>query len=155
MSHIATVEVRIQDLDALRSAAIRCGLEFREGQTHFRWFGGSDRPSEGYVSNVVNREHAVELGECQHAIGLPGNNRAYEIGVAAAVDGNGYQLLYDAYEGGYGLMKAVSSESNPNGIGRLVQAYSVEVATKAMASQGWRVQENTAENGVMELVCVR
>jgi hypothetical protein len=39
MSHIATVEVQIKDLDCLAKAAERCGLEFKKDQKNFRWYG--------------------------------------------------------------------------------------------------------------------
>ena len=41
MSHVATVEVQITDLDALKAACEKLGLEFVEEKTEFRWYGVS------------------------------------------------------------------------------------------------------------------
>ncbi len=41
MSHVATIEIQIKDLAALKQAAKDLGLEFRENQKTYRWYGYS------------------------------------------------------------------------------------------------------------------
>lgn len=144
MSHIATVEIEIRDLDALKAACARLGLEFRQGQQQYKWFGrsvGNYPLPAGFT--------AAELGSCEHAIGIPGNKRAYELGVVARRDGRpGYVLMWDFYMGGYGLEAVVGKDCNA-----LRQAYATEVAKRKAIQQGFRVQERKLSNGSVQLVC--
>ena len=39
MSHVANVEVEIQDLVALKAACAALGVEFVQGQQTYEWFG--------------------------------------------------------------------------------------------------------------------
>ena len=39
MSHVANVEVSINDLSALQSACAVLGLHFKHGQCTYKWFG--------------------------------------------------------------------------------------------------------------------
>jgi hypothetical protein len=106
MSHIAEVNLLVQDLNALHRACHRLGLELVRGQRTYRWYGRSvgDYPLPvGFAKN--------ELGTCEHAIRIPGNDRAYEIGIVTRRDGKpGYALLWDFYQGGYGLVEPVASQ---------------------------------------------
>lgn len=143
MSHVATVKVTIQDLDALRAACKAAGLEFREGQKTYRWWGTSvgDYPlPEGMT--------VADLGKCDHAIGIPGNDTSYEIGVVRR--GTSYILAWDFYAGGKGLEKVAGKNC-----GRLVQAYSMQVASKAALKSGYRMTgTKTNADGSVEMVFV-
>lgn len=126
-SHVVKVKTVINDLDALARACRAIGLEFRQGQQHYRWYGRSvgDYPlPEGITSDM--------LGHCDHAIAVPGNNQAYEIGVVKMPDGT-FSLLWDFWNGGYGLEAAVGKDC-----GRLTGAYNLEVAATAAIAQGWQ-----------------
>jgi len=85
MSHVTVIEFEIRDLECLRQACTELGLEFREGQKTFRWFGvhvGDYKVPDGFA--------VQDMGKCDHAIGLPGNGpskKAYEIGVVRRRDG--------------------------------------------------------------------
>ena len=126
MSHVSAIELEIKDMDALKAACERLGLNFLEGKTTYRWFGTwmGDYPlPEGFT-----RE---DLGKCSHAIRVPG--AAYEIGV---VTRNGKTtLLWDFWSSG-GLERVLG-----RGGGKLKQAYAVEAATRAAKKGGYRVQE--------------
>lgn len=158
MSHIAQIDLEIRDLEALKLACNRLGLEFREGQQKYRWWGQSqgDYP--------LPAGYAVEdLGKCIHAIGIPNDTQthkcysaiasanvpgAYEIGIVRRKDGKpGYSLLWDFYCGGYGLEDKVGANCS-----RLKQAYATEVAKKKALQQGFRVQERKLSNGSVQLV---
>lgn len=131
MSHVVAIEFRIRDLECLEKAAQSLGLEFHWGQTTHRWFNRfmNDYPlPEGFKPE--------ELGHCEHAISVPNNISAYEIGVVPAKDGDGYVLLYDFWQGGYGLLDKIGQDAN-----LLRQRYSVETVMKDRISQGYRVWE--------------
>ncbi len=125
MSHIAEVNLLVQDLAALARACQRLKLEFVPNQTSYRWYGRSvgDHPlPTGFTTE--------ELGRCEHAIRVPGNDMAYEIGVVSRRDGKpGYVLLWDFYRGGYGLMDYVGE-----GACQLQQAYALEVTLQTVAT---------------------
>lgn len=118
MSHVTTQKAAIRDIEALRRAAKRCGLVFRENQQTYRWYGRSvgDYPiPDGYTE--------ADLGRCAHAIGLP-SGQGYEIGVTPSRTVEGaYDLLYDFYNGGFGLMAKAGQ-----GCGDLLSWYTAEVA---------------------------
>lgn len=154
MSHIATVECEIKDLDALERACVRLGLELRRNQKTYRWFGVSvgDEPlPEGLT--------AADLGHCEHAIGIPGDHeqdesrRPYEVGVCRRPVGPngvrpaGYVLHFDGWLGGFGLVNRIGEQCHT-----LKQNYQLEVAKRQMQLKGYRVQERTAHGGI-QLVC--
>lgn len=124
MSHVTTVNVEIKSLTALKKACADIGLEFREGQTTYRWWGRhvGDYP-------IPESFTKADLGKCNHAIGIPGNYNAYEVGVVQR--GDSYKLIWDFYNGGYGLQAAVGEDCH-----KLAQAYSKHVAVDAAVQSG-------------------
>lgn len=141
MSHIATVELEVKDLDCLAKAARRLGLELRLGQQTYRWFGES-------VGNcpLPSGFTVEELGKCQHALSIPGSE-AYEIGVVQRRDGRpGFSLVWDFYEGGYGLESLVGAQC-----AKLKQAYAAEVSIKQARMQGFQVREELRSDGSLRL----
>lgn len=134
MSHVAQIEIEVRDLEALKSACQRLGLEFVAGQRSYRWYGRhvGDYP----LPPGFSRE---DLGKCDHVIRVPGNAQAYEIGVVRRKDGrSGWVLLWDFWGGGFGLQEKVGE-----GAGRLKQAYALEAAKKAALRAGHRVLGET------------
>ena len=136
MSHIAKIEIEVKDLAILKRACARLGFEFRENQTTFTWFGNylGDSP----LPEGVNQN---DLGKCNHAISIP--EARYEIGVVSK--GQGYDLVWDYWSTG-GLQAAIGQ----NG-GRLRQAYAAEKAILEARRKGYRVTEQTTENGGIRL----
>jgi hypothetical protein len=142
MSHVAKIEIEIKDLAALKAAAEKLGMEFVEGQTSYKWYGRSvgDTPLPAGFSKY-------ELGQCAHALRIAGNPAAYEIGVVKRKDGGaGFTLLWDSWNGGYGLTEKVGAKAE-----KLKQGYAVEVATRAARRQGFRVTTTTRQDGKVEL----
>lgn len=143
MSHVADIELDINDLSCLKEAAKSLGLEFVE-QTTYKWFGRhvGDYPlPKGFA-----RE---DLGKCKYALRLPGDSKAYEVGVVERKDGKpGYQLLWDFWAGGYGLEKAIGKDG-----GLLKQAYTIMRAKKEMLRKGYRAKTTTDAEGNMFLTC--
>ena len=140
MSHVVLISVEIHDLNALKLACKALELEFRENQKTYKWFGrsvGNYKRPDGFSSS--------DLGRCEHAIGIKNNKDAYEIGVCNSKTGKGYGLLWDFWNGGYGLENEVGPGCN-----KLVHEYAKQVARKhaqSLASQGWTVSEADNEQG--------
>jgi hypothetical protein len=146
MSHIATVDLHITDLAALKAACETLGLEFHEGQQTFRWYGRivGDYPlPEGFT--------ASEMGTCEHAIGLKDNAQAYQLGVVGRRDGKpGYLLMYDNWRGGFGLEDVIGKAA-----GKLKQQYAAQVAASQARKQGYRVSQSLQTDGSLRLTCTR
>lgn len=145
MSHIVRVSTRIKCLEALRSAAIRCGLVLVEGKTRFRWYRPESDPSSA----------------CSHVLQVASNPQAWEIGVVhTGQDDQGvdeFELRYDPHMGARGLMEHVSDPVSDRGRGcdRLLHYYAHETALLEMQAQGFVVQEQELEDGRLQLVCTR
>jgi len=145
MSHISDMELRIRDTAALAEAAQLCGLEFREGQKSFRWFGrfvGDSTPPAG--------RDPKDYGTCEHALAIPGDREAYEAGLVAALDGDGYDILCDTW--GPGRKTAARLD-------KLRQEYAVAVTLKAarskLARQGYTAAREDLPNGRVRVRLVR
>lgn len=138
MSHVSTIKIEIKDLESLKKACKTLGLNFVENKVSYKWFGTfvGDHPlPEGFTKE--------DLGKCDHAIQIEGNKQAYEVGVVARKDGKpGYELLWDFWGGGYGLEEAIGKDG-----GKLVQNYSIEVATKAALMDGYAVTRYNKPDG--------
>lgn len=154
MSHVATVEIEIKDLDVLARACQRIGLEFRPGQQTYNWWGHhvGDYPlPEGFTKS--------ELGYCEHALHIAGepnvtldkigyeHGLAYEVGVVKRRDGKpGYTLLWDFIDGRLqNLMGGPKAD-------KLRKAYAAEAAIKQGRLQGFAVREQQLADGSIKLV---
>lgn len=130
MSHVSDIKCSILSLDALEAAARQCGAELVRGKATYKWFGRfvGDAPlPEGFS--------VADLGKCEHAIRLPGVAGAYEVGLVTRRDGKpGLTALYDYWQGGYGLEKAMGK-----GLSKLLVAYDKEVIRRRALAQGKRV----------------
>ncbi len=105
MSHVISSDLQILSLDALEVACGHLGLELVRNQETYRWYGEfvGDYPlPEGFEED--------DLGKCAHAIRIPGDEQAYEIGVVESRTGEGYVLMWDFFSGGYGMMEKVGGE---------------------------------------------
>ena len=126
ISHVVSIKIEVRDLEALRRAAESLGLEFRNGQRSHRWYGRwvGDHPlPEGITTD--------QLGKCDHALAVAGNSNAYEIGIVGQQDGS-YRLLYDFWQGGYGLQEKVGKDCS-----KLIEAYAVEKTKIECERLGW------------------
>ena len=144
MSHVASIELEIKDLDALDEACETLGLELVRGQKTYKWWGHSvgDYP-------LPTGFKASDLGKSEHAIRIPGDKNAYEIGVVPRRDGKpGYTLLWDFYAGGYGMEAKVGKDAC-----KLKQAYSAAVATRHYRKLGYRVSVEKKEGERLVVKC--
>ena len=142
MSHIEQVETVLTDLNAVKAACTRLGVEFRENQKTYGWYGRSvgDYPLPKGVT-------VDELGKCDHAIHVPGVD--YEVGLIKQKDGKGYKLAYDfwgsAKQGG-GLLAKFGK-----GVTKLVDAYSVEALKLKARAKGYLCSETKTKTGGIQL----
>lgn len=141
MSHVATIDLEIKDLECLKRAATALGLEFKENQNTYKWFGThvGDYPLPAGFSKE-------ELGTCEHALSVVGaGDRTYEVGISKRRDGKpGYTLLWDFWAGGYGLKEKIGE----NGI-NLKKEYSAQVAEKHLRKQGFRPIRKVEGNRIL------
>lgn len=146
MSHVAHIDLHVKDLDCLREACKELGLEFREGQTTWRWFGKwmDDYHDESRAAALQGFDPKRFGLDSIHAIGVPGNSDAYEIGVIPRQDGKpGFTLLYDNYCAGNGLENLTGRD-----LKKLKTEYGMSVGKKKMLKKGYRYAgRKTLANG--------
>src|SRR6266576_2837582 len=100
MSHAATVEIELKDLESLAKAAEQLGLEFRQGQKTYKWYGRWVDDYHGEDAAYKNGIKPEEYGKCEHALRVKGNDSAYEVGVVKKPNGT-WGLIWDFYAGGH------------------------------------------------------
>lgn len=135
--HVSSIKLSIKSLEALKLACARLGLEFREDQKTYAWFGhlvGDSPLPEGFMEQ--------DLGKCTHALHVPG--ASYEVGVQRCSDGT-YKLLWDSWGQG-GLEAALGHDCN-----KLRQAYGIEAAILEAQRQGYSCWEEAQEGGAIKL----
>lgn len=144
MSHVVSIRCKIKDLDALEKAAKSLGLDFVK-QATYRWWGHSvgDYPlPAGFTTK--------DLGKCEYAIKIPKNNHAYEVGVVPSKTTAGeYELLFDFYAGGQGLMAKIGKDAS-----LLTQQYKIETARKNLPV-GFSIESTILPNGDVVLDAVK
>lgn len=147
MSHVASIDIEIKDLAALKAACAEVGLQFKEGQTTYKWYGRWMNDYSGADAAFKADVSPKDYGKCAHAIGVPGNSQAYEIGVVQAKDGK-YKLVWDFWQGGFGLEKLAGPKCS-----HLVQSYVGHVAKKTLAQQGYAFTgTKKLKDGTVEMV---
>jgi hypothetical protein len=140
MSHVTEMKLRIHDIDALKVAAEACGLEFRENQHTYCWWGQFMNDSHAYGNHDPKK-----FGQCEHALREPGtvpqdgSSGPWEIGVVKATDGDGYDLLFDTFGGaGQRLTQKVGPRAN-----KFRREYAAAVASKkslaSLARRGFKL----------------
>lgn len=153
MSHLTVMsqQIREADLAYLKKAVNNFasqGLKWREGQTTHRWYG--ENVGDYTAEDAATRQgfDTSGFGKCLHAIGTD-DPRMYEIGVVRQSDGN-YALLYDFWNGGYGLSKIVGAKGE-----RLLQEFAKEKALALARKHGFSVDKISVENGMPQLTLTR
>jgi len=144
MSHVAKIDIKITDLDALEKAAADCGLELVRGQKTYKWYG---RWVDDYSANDAAYKHGIkpaDYGSCDHAIRIPGNSMAYEVGVVKNPNGEGWVLIWDFWNGGHGLQAKLGGAKD---CFKLQDAYSKHVAIKQADALGYVWEEEVDEDG--------
>jgi len=130
MSHVAEVKMKVLDLDALSAACDAIGLQFKAGQRTYKWFGRWMNDYSGNRAAVTRGHDPKNFGKCDHAIEVRNNPSAYGIGLVPALDGIGYDMLYDNWQQGHGLEEVAGSN-----LDRLNNEYQAQVGTRALARE--------------------
>lgn len=141
MSHVAKVDLIIMNDAALRLAVKELGLEIRE-KNNYIWF---NRHVGDYPIPAGFKES--DLGKCEYAIGIPGDPRAYEVGVVKNPNGPGKVLLFDFWNGGYGLEAKIGKNAN-----KLKQAYATNVMALELIKQGRQFTKSINKKGQVVLI---
>jgi len=150
MSHVANVEVEINDLASLKVACHQLGVEFREGQKSYEWYGEFLNDWNSKNAAVNNGYDSSTFGTCEHAIHIPGVN--YEVGVVKNPNGTGYRLQYDSWGGGGSEGKAIQNKLGGMHLSKMKTEYSAAVATKFLQRQGYRgVVRRVLANGKIQI----
>lgn len=133
MSHVSKIELEIRSLQDLKTACRSLGLEFKEHQKTYAWFGRfmGDYP----LPENITKE---DLGKCDHAISVPGCR--YEIGVLKK-DQN-YHLLWDFWQEG-GLEEVLGKDA-----GKLKQAYACARIKREAVSKNLHVTEKRMDKAI-------
>lgn len=138
MSHVVEVKTEVRDLNAVKAACKRLGLEFVEGKTTYQWYGHhvGDYP----LPEGVKKE---DLGKCDHVVRAPG--ASYELGLVRNPATGGYKLAFDFWGPGKKLQEAICNKDAKgrydSGCGRFLQAYATEFAKIQMRAKGYMVSE--------------
>ena len=131
MSHQAELEMQVNDLDCLDKACTEVGAKLVLDQKFYKTYG-----------NVKEK--------CDHAITVPGNTKALEIGVLKiSTNPEAYQLKTDFFMGGYGLETVVGTDAC-----KLNQAYMAAVFEKNVPF-GWTVSRAMQQDGQLVLEAER
>lgn len=134
MSHVSHIDLEVNDLNALEMAAKSCGLELVRGQKTIRWFGRWIRDYHGDDAAYKHGISPEQYGQCSHAIRVPNNNEAYEVGVLDNGDGT-YKIYFDHWGPG----KAITDRIGRNGE-KLKQQYVKAVAIQTLQKKGFTLK---------------
>lgn len=142
MSHVSSIAIEINDLDALDAACKTLGLELIRGQKTYKWYGRWVNDYSQGDAAYKNGIDPKDYGKCEHAIRVVGKPGAYEVGVARTTDGK-LTLVWDLWAGGRGLQEAIGDKGS-----KLLQEYAMQVGMKEMMTKGFRVERefNTVTN---------
>jgi len=141
MSHVVHVEIIIKCLNALIVACERLGLKFNFNQKKFNWYGrwvqDYNQQDAAYRAGIKPEDY----GKCEHAISIPDDPNAYEIGVVNHPEGEGFMLVYDFWgpEG-----KKIKDRVGGQQCEALIQQYQLAVSeneTSDLLMQGWQHED--------------
>lgn len=147
MSHVTVIQIELKDLDALKAVCEQLGLEFREYQQTYRWYGThiGDYPLPGGFSKR-------DLGKCDHALAVKNSPSSYEVGLVKR--GDVYVPLWDFWQGGYGLRDRIGEGGD-----KLIAAYTKEVAVRKARqfakSKGWSYSEKVDAQTQQTIITLR
>lgn len=150
MSHVvAHPNICFSDFDAIRSACDELGLEFREGQKTWKYWGSW---ANDYHQENAAYKHGIDpkdYGKGMHAISVKGDKEAYEIGLVPNPKGDGsWMPVYDFY-GEYG--KRIQSKAGKD-LEKLNSKYAEHAITNQAKKQGHAVRKVVAPNGHTQMI---
>jgi len=143
MSHVATVEIEVEDIDVLEEVCKENGWSLNRNQKTFKWYGKWVNDFHGDTAAYKHGIDPKNYGKCEHAINV--KKGAYEIGVVKNAKGK-HVLIWDTWD--QNVEKSCGKNCHS-----LYESYSMKVATKKLKSKGYMLQ-STKKNkqGEQELV---
>lgn len=136
MSHVSSIDLEINDLQALEKMCKEMGLTFVKDKKTYTWYGRfmGDYP-------LAKGMKVEDLGKCSHAIKVPGS--AYEIGVCKQKDGT-FRLTYDFWGPG-----KIISDKLGHDLEKLKQMYATNKIEIEAKRKGYTTQRKKLSNGSM------
>jgi hypothetical protein len=129
VSHITNIKLSMKDLEAVREAAVACGMELHE--------------------NVKSYKNYYGTKPCDHVLRQPGAKKeAWEVGILAQPDGSFSPQLDIWSERGAALTALIGQNGN-----KLKREYAAAVATKKARQtlKGWDVVRQDLAGGRIQL----
>ena len=149
MSHVASVDLEVTDLVALKKACAEMGLTYMEGQTTYKWYGRFMNDYQGADAAFLHGMNPKDYGKCAHAIRMKGYQEGdYELGVVKMPNGN-YRLIYDFFGNGRKIADQLGK-----GCERMKQIYGITKAQMIAKLKGHMTQRKTMPNGSLKLVVI-
>ena len=148
MSHVVSIVVEYKDEGALKEALSILGLELRD-KTTYNWYGKhvGDYPiPAGFTKQ--------DLGKCEFAFGVPGDEQAYELGVVRRRDGKeGFAFLFDFWgDEGAKLEKKIGPQGEWLNGGKLKQAYTAATTERTLQAKGYYTSRVYSDDGSIEII---
>lgn len=143
MSHVATIDVEINDIPSLKKACEENGWTFCENQKTYKWYGRWVNDYHGDNAAYKNGVDPSNYGKCEHAIKVSSNPGAYEIGVARNKEGK-LVLIWDFWGGT--IEKACGKNCK-----KLYDSYVKHVTVKKMKAKGYVLSKTEVKNNQTEL----
>jgi hypothetical protein len=149
VSHVvAHPDVCFTDFDALRSACEESGLEFREGQKTWKYWGSW---ANDYHAKDAAYKHGIDpkdYGKGVHAIAVKGDKDAYEIGLVKSPLGTGWMPVYDFF-GSHG--KKIQAAAGKQ-LEKLKGKYAEHAIRNQAQRQGHAVRRVVTPQGQVQMI---
>jgi hypothetical protein len=150
MSHVASVQCFVTDLQDMQAAAAACDLVLMVGQKSYKWFGtwmNDSNLAPGHDPNTFGQcEHALRLKD--HRFNKDGTPIDYEIGLVPRIDGGpGWELLYDSWSGYGDRIHAKTGKD----LVKLKDEIAAAAAYRELQRSGYRVQRSITPQGDIEI----
>ena len=150
MSHVASVDLIVTDLDALEKVCTELGMQLCRGQRTWKWYG---RWMDDYAAEDAAYKNGIkpeQYGHGEHAIRLPGCE--YEIGLVPVEEGKKWRVVYDFYGPGQALAKACGGQALPG----LKDTYGAMVTAKHYSTlmpgqKPWQVKTTKLPTGAIQV----
>lgn len=137
MSHVVAVQTRFRSLEAVEKAANKLGLELIRDKKTYNWYGVWVNDYHGNDAAYKNGVAPENYGKCEHVLARKGVKGAYEIGLVAAPDGDGFLAIFDYVGTGRALQQLVGDSGE-----KLATAYTLAVLESQAAASGWQLTAN-------------
>lgn len=145
MSHVATIDLIIKNMDALKRTCEDLGLTLKENQKTYRWFGKWVQDYHAEDAAYKNGIDPKDYGRCEHAVEVPGSN--YDIGIIKNPKGDGYVTVFDFYGSG----QAIHQKLGGPGLDKFRQHYAASATELEMANAGYYTEREWLPDGSLNV----